>query len=355
MSDNGGILVGYATNRMMACLIFVGLLGMVSTGSAVEDTWEQERDMPEPRFWFSTSVVNGKIYIIGGTPDGVSEPNVSMYEYDPATGAWTRKADMPTPRVYHESCVVDGKIYVIGGGNKHEEVLPTVEAYDPVTNSWARKVDMPTPRILPVLCAVDGKIYAIGSQSSDTGTPVEVYDPATNTWTKKADAPTKRWAMRGGVVNGKLYVIAGTIGPSISTVEEYDPVADTWTRKADIPTPREFHSVTVVDRIIYAIGGAFFPGDDTHTPLSSVEAYDPGTDTWTEKADMPTPRVHLSVCAVKGKIYAFGGAPTFISILEVRFGPVATLSTMEVYDTGFSSVEAGGKLATTWGEIRQNR
>ncbi|MFX0198059.1 MAG: DUF1668 domain-containing protein, partial [Candidatus Hodarchaeota archaeon] len=66
---------------------------------------------------------------------------------------------------------------------------------------------------------------------------------------------------------------------------------DTWTSKADMPTPRFALSTSVVDGIIYAIGGA---GDVNLPYYVTVEAYDPATDAWTTKAPMPTPRAGLS-------------------------------------------------------------
>ena len=73
-----------------------------------------------------------------------------------------------------------------------------------------------------------------------------------------------------------------------STVEAYDPSTDTWTTKSPMPTARSGLSVCEVDGIIYAISGF----TDMNNPLSTntVEAYDPKTDTWTTKAPIPTVR-----------------------------------------------------------------
>jgi hypothetical protein len=61
-------------------------------------------------------------------------------------------------------------------------------------------------------------------------------------------------------------------------------------------------------------------------PLSTVQEYDPVTDAWKNKANMPTARSGLSTNAVGGKIYAIGGLAN----------PAAmALSTVEEYDTGF--------------------
>jgi N-acetylneuraminic acid mutarotase len=133
---------------------------------------------------------------------------------------------------------------------------------------------------------------------------------AEDTWTRKADMPTARWGLSTAVVDGKIYSIGGgqsPYGTYMSTVEVYDPETDTWTTgKADMPTGRAFAGASVVNGKIYVVGGS--PGPEAST--SSVEEYDPATDTWTRKTNMPTARNVLSTSAVNGKIYAIGGAYT---------------------------------------------
>ncbi len=120
--------------------------------------------------------------------------------------------------------------------------------------------------------------------------------------------PTARLCHSTCVVDGTIYAIGGhrSQGESaISTVEAYDPATDTWTTKASMPTARGFLSTSVLNGKIYAIGGCTHPYDSG--TLASVEAYDPATDTWMKMDDMPTPRKALATSAVNGKIYAMGG------------------------------------------------
>jgi hypothetical protein len=75
-------------------------------------------------------------------------------------------------------------------------------------------------------------------------------------------------------------------------------------------------------------------------------------DTWTKKADMPTATSFHSASVVGGKIYVIGGF--------LNPSTAVSTATVEVYDTGFvppkpTSVEAKGKLTTTWGEIKSSR
>ena len=343
---------------ILSSLMPIGLLGIASMSLAVEDTWTKKADMPTARFGLSTSVVDGKIYAIGGAPSPYGTYLSTLEEYDQATDTWTKKADMPTARSGHSASVVNGKIYVIGGEPSAQASLPTVEEYDPTTDTWTQKANMPTKRTFLCACSVGGKIYVFGGVTAGvpgaTWNPpaLDVYDPATDTWTRKADIPTARSMAAASVVDGRIYIIGGVIGSvggyGISTVEEYDPATDTWTTKTRMPTPRKCLSTSVVDGKVYAIGG----GTGMATVFSTVEQYDPATDTWTKKADMPTARELLSTSAVDGKIYAIGG--------DVTGWPWTASSTVEEYDTGFvppetTSVEAKGKLTTTWGKIKRSR
>jgi hypothetical protein len=87
---------------------------------------------------------------------------------------------------------------------------------------------------------------------------------------------------------------------------------DTWTKKADMPTPRYGLSASAVNGKIYVFGGARIEaglaGADAGV-LATVEEYDPATGKWTKKADMPTARARLATCTIDGKIYVIGGWP----------------------------------------------
>jgi N-acetylneuraminic acid mutarotase len=351
-----------------AVLTLIGLLGLASISLAVEDTWIAKTDMPTARFNLSTSVVNGKSYAIGGAIRGGIPPltTSTVEEYDPATDTWATKTDMPTARSGLSTSVVNGKIYAIGGClvKPGDGAISTVEEYDPVTDTWTTKADMPTARWGFSTGVVDGKIYAIGGalagvSGANSGlSTVEEYDPATDTWTTKAHMPTARFGLAAGVVDGRIYAFGGARNchvPAFSTVEEYDPATDTWTAKADIPTARLYFSASAVGGRIYAFGGA---GQATWAPIRNVEEYNPATDTWEPKAHISTARINLSTSAMDGRIYAIGG-----SVATFPFAPVATV---EEYDTGFVppitnidssiiSVVATGKLTTTWGKIRADR
>ena len=185
---------------------------------------------------------------------------------------------------------------------------------------WTTKAEMPTKRWEHHTCVVDGKIYVIGGAGpvyEALGT-VEVYDPATDIWETKSPMPTARQALSTSVVNGKIYAIVGGVSASgaytqvetFSTVEEYNPTTDTWTTKSPMPTSRGWHSAIVIDGKIYIFGGVQDSGPSRVEGANSVltvEVYDPVADTWSQKGDMPKSRAASSGSGVDGKVYLIGG------------------------------------------------
>src|SRR5438477_693139 len=93
---------------------------------------------------------------------------------------------------------------------------------------------------------------------------------------------------------------------------------DCWTTAASMPTARGTLGVATVNGILYAVGGV--NNNTPYTPLATVEAYDPATNTWTTKASMPTARAGVGVAAVNGLLYAVGGFTT------------GNVGTVEAYD-----------------------
>ncbi len=60
-------------------------------------------------------MVDGKIYVLGGYSAIQGEVLADVELYDPATDSWVKKSDMPFRLTMFGAAVVNGKIYVIGG------------------------------------------------------------------------------------------------------------------------------------------------------------------------------------------------------------------------------------------------
>jgi N-acetylneuraminic acid mutarotase len=281
-----------------------------------------------------------------------------------------RQEERPLARSYHGAAVVNGRIYVIGGAGEDNKPFGSVQVYDPATGTWAARASMPTARGLFGTSAVGGTIYAIGGTTvgRDKLAVVEAYDTATDTWTRRADMPTPRNALSAAVVDGKIYAIGGwgydrpeggwestdptATGQDFSTVEVYDPKTDTWATRADMPTPRSHMTVSAVGGKTYAIGGGarIVAGrSGEFRPL--LEAYDTATNRWARAPDLPTPRSALSSSVVDGRIYVMGGAfgRGSASSAEQLLRTMRTLSVVEVYDPASGRWTRGADLATARG------
>ena len=241
-----------------------------------------------------------------------------------AGGTWRTLAPMPTARTGLSVSVVDEIVYAIGGqADTDDPVLSTVEAYDPATDTWARKADMPTPRADFATGVVDGIIYVIGGSSDVPNNrmlaSVEAYDPATDTWNRKSDMLTPRARVSVSVVAGLLYAIGGHDGGGSGDtnpegfwrrVEAYDPATDTWTRKADLPDRNHATGWTVARDGEINVFAFDILRDGTDGMARLEYVYDPATDSWTDPVSYESdsgPAIGPAAALVDGKIYTFGG------------------------------------------------
>jgi N-acetylneuraminic acid mutarotase len=228
-------------------------------------------------------------------------------------GRWVRLAPILEANEEFDSAVVNGKLYLFGGN--------------------------------PVAVA--------GKQGAPPGHVFE-YDPAADRWTKKKNMPQA--AHHNGVVghNGKIYVFGGGVqrqpgGPTQFPIDnswEYDPVADSWRALAPMPLRRLAAAAVESDGKIYVMGGVAqyaglenqsLGGEEPHRVLDINHVYDPATNTWQTRQTMPTPRNHMFVGAVNGKVYVIGGR---VGSMAVATG--STTDLVEEYDIA----------ADRWGAVK---
>jgi N-acetylneuraminic acid mutarotase len=296
-------------NSLISVIVLIVILVIPQRNVSAADllTWENRQDMPTARYSMGAAVSNNKIYVIGGD-NWSCTPLTNVEEYDPETNTWSIRASMPTGRWSLEvASGQDGKIYAIGGvgGPCGSDILDEVEVYDPSTDSWETRTSMPTLRVrFGMAAATNGKIYVFGGEDSTTWfATVEEYDPATDSWTRKSDMPYPNKSMAvTAASNGKIYLLGGDA--IAEALLEYDPETDSWTSRATAPTSRYGVKISQgSDGRIYAIGGVSLSDEF----LSTVESYDPLTDTWRSETGLQKPRSGHVVVTVDQFIYAIGG------------------------------------------------
>jgi N-acetylneuraminic acid mutarotase len=234
----------------------------------VTNTWSTKTPMPTPRILFGIAVVENKIYVIGGDSGnwtaGETLTNVNQV-YDPAIDTWETRTSMPTKRLGLSASVVDGKIYLIGGriGEPTYAGVSATEVYDPSTDTWTTVDSIPTPVSYHASAVVGNKIYIMGGSTRNTvGVNLtQIYDPETDTWSSGASLPIGVDGAAAGVTAGdtatqRIFVIGGKRGlDAVNLNQVYDPKTDTWVSGPAMPTARYGLGVAVVDNGLYAIGG----------------------------------------------------------------------------------------------------
>ncbi len=242
---------------------------------------------------------------------------------------WEQVSELPTWRIGDAAAVVKGEIYLIGGFDHHENLgggapaLSTVDVYDTQTKTWHAAANMPTPRVTPQTAVFSNEIYVFGGydRKGHRGARrykknVEMYDTGTDTWVKKRNMPILRDGFTTAVVDGKIYVIGGRVldkklgdGEATGLVEVYDPLTNRWEKRADMPTERGQTDAVVVGGKIYVLGGytwRWVPGLPERF-VKSIEEYNPKTDKWRQLPDMPMFKGWFETVAVDNEVYTIGG------------------------------------------------
>ncbi len=177
--------------------------------------------------------------------------------------------------------------------------------YNPTTNTWTQKADFAGGlRMGPVGFSIGTKGYVgigvsgipLQNQWTNPGNLTSdfwEYNPTTNTWTQKADfAGGLRGVAVGFSIGSKGYIGSGSsviVNPSVTTIDhndfwEYNPTTNLWTQKANIPGPRS-------NSVGFSIGarGYVGAGSSNTSPLPTYYQdfweYNPTTNLWTQKAN----------------------------------------------------------------------
>jgi N-acetylneuraminic acid mutarotase len=154
--------------------------------------------------------------------------------------------------------------------------------------------------------ATTGKIEVITNGVNKFSTNNFTVAAISSSWSSRTGLKTSR-AQHGAVaVNGKIYVFGGYNSTGIlSSLEIYDPNTNTWSTGANMPSGRRGMFFTLGSNgLIYAIGGR----SASNTSTSSTYSYNPATNTWATLASVPIAVWEGAAAATSnGKIYLFGG------------------------------------------------
>ncbi|QEC66909.1 T9SS type A sorting domain-containing protein [Panacibacter ginsenosidivorans] len=280
------------TQIVFACLLSKVMFAQPTvTVSGTLDTWTQQ-SIPSITATSNTAgfSIGSKGYICAG---------LECWEYDPGSDTWTQKADFGgVARDNAKGFSIGSKSY-LGTGGSRIFWLNDFWEYNPALNIWTRIADFPGNGYRPFCFSIGNKGYAgAGGWDEDYDNSFWEYDPQNNAWSSRANVPGySRSDAIAFSIAGKGYMGTGIEqfydygvlkSNFYNDLWEYNPETDSWARKADIPVDRGRS-----DAVGFAIGSSGYLGTgywtdtwgEMETHYKDFWEYDPETNNWTPKAD----------------------------------------------------------------------
>jgi N-acetylneuraminic acid mutarotase len=161
--------------------------------------------------------------------------------------------------------------------------------YDPAANSWTQKANYPAPMYGAMAWGNSTKGYVGGG----TAFSIQYYafDPDANTWSPIANCPLDATDQTCFSINEKGYIITG------NQIAEYDPATDSWSLKANLPSSLgAWQSSFVIGSSAYVKSGF------------QLFEFKPAQNTWIARAGFPGLATGgSSACTLNGKGYIITG------------------------------------------------
>ena len=139
------------------------------------------------------------------------------------------------------------------------------------------------------------------------------FEPAADDWEPVAPAPMALLESAGTIVDGKFYVFGGIARPTTfslvgtTTVYRFDPGENSWTQRADMPAGLT-HVLPAVDgNDIWLAGGWFGSRAGGFTGTNEVWIYNTAADTWRQGPSLPEKIASAGLARVGRSLHFFGG------------------------------------------------
>src|SRR4030095_14183528 len=122
----------------MFCLITDSIFHFqfaASQPSEMKSYWSTGKNMSTPREEINGVLLNGRIYVIGGSEDQ-NKITSKVDFYDTATDKWNSVRQLPSPRDHIGASAYDNKLFIVGGFDFHDRPTNQLLIYDPQINRW---------------------------------------------------------------------------------------------------------------------------------------------------------------------------------------------------------------------------
>jgi len=278
--------------------------------------------------------IGGKGYIGGGYVETVGSAGFQsnqLWQYDTLTHSWSQGANFPGNNArFAPSFVIGNDAYVCtGGANATKENWQ----YDQTANAWTRKADFPGyQRFYATATTINNKGYVgLGVETFHDPYPDTKdwwqYDPTSDSWSRKADfAGGKRDGSASFTINNKGYISCGhNFNENTKThtyyndLWQYNPTTDSWSQKAFLPSSDRMNAIGLS---AFINKGVVMTGWGTNGALNDCWQYNASTNSWSSLPNV-------------------GGGPRY-------FGAGFSLGNTIYVGTGFVNTQPG-ETSDFWG------
>ncbi|MFI5345085.1 MAG: caspase family protein [Elusimicrobiota bacterium] len=272
--------------------------------------------MKKARLIFATTLAAVGAFLGGARPAFAFEAAAGAREPAPDK-KWTVWARLPEALTETMVVELNGAAYFLGGIGSSGQPTGQVKKLDLRARSWSAHAPMPQVVTAPAVAVLDGLIYVAGGcDRADLNRPAAgafVFNPAAELWESLPPLPERLCGANGASLSGQFFVFGGTTGGVETSalsdrVYAYDPRARSWSRKRDMPLKRFSPVGAELDgRFLIAGGCSSMVAGVCATVEASVDAYDPGVDSWSMAPALPGPLYGGGAVSTGGKVIVAGG------------------------------------------------
>ena len=309
--------------------------------------WNPLPDMPVARGWLDAAVLDGKIYLVGGT---LTE-GTGMDVYDPLAQKWLTYGGPggAYERFGHRTIVMEKDLVQLGGfpgpelkASGQAGALSSIESFQPVGNDSWEVVPTQLPQPIGCFCvtATQDAVYVAGGSSTlpfgtaEHSTTLQKYDLQGDVWEELSEMLPIQTYAASAVVDEKWYIAGGEIPGNSHAGQTEIRVLDLATEKWELP-PAGLAlknacfgpGSCVLDGKIFCIGG-----QAANSAIRSIQVIDPRGNTVELATQLPYAAVGPAVCQVEGKLYVFGGSAPVGGAPEILLYPNAYEGILTVFE-----------------------
>ena len=232
---------------------------------------------------------------------------MELYDVDQSAENRILSITLGPTRFNHASALLaDGRVVIMSGAKGTVGETKDTELFDPVTNQLTAGPALNQAHSLAASVSLNGDPIVCGGKDVG-GVTVNTCEKLVTInqqlqWQTIGALKVLRY--RHGMVEAKghVYVFGGYNTVYLSSVERYDPCTNTWQLVAPMKTARHSPGVAELNGMVYVCGGYLSGGH-----LTVCEKYDPETDQWTTVQPLQQIRQKFAMASINGKLYAAGG------------------------------------------------